>query len=285
MANPVAIDKRTARTQFSRAAAVYDDVAVLQHEIAERLIQRLDYIVCEPKVILDIGCGTGRAIDALMKRYPKAKVVALDFSLPMLQKSAKRGRWLKRPACLCADMDQLPLAASSVDLVFSSSAFQWTSDVSAVFKEIQRVIKPQGLLMFSSFGPDTLKELREAWSQVDGLPHVHHFLDMHDYGDALVGAQFMDPVMDREDMTLTYESVERLLKDLKQAGVTNADTQRRKGLLGKDRLQQLKAAYEMHRCDERLPLSYEVIYGHAWGAVQQKQEGVVMVSPESLRKS
>ena len=236
-------------------------------------------------MILDIGCGTGRAIDDLMKRYPKAKVIALDFSLPMLKKSAKRGRWLKCPACLCADMDHLPLAANSVDLVFSSSAFQWTSDVSAVFKEIQRVIKPQGLLMFSSFGPDTLKELREAWSQVDGLPHVHHFLDMHDYGDALVGAQFMDPVMDREDMTLTYESVERLLKDLKQAGVTNADTQRRKGLLGKERLQQLKTAYEMHRRDERLPLSYEVIYGHAWGAVQQRQKGAVMVSPESLRKS
>ena len=197
-----ALDKDKARRSFSRAAPDYDAAAVLQHEMGRRMIERLDYIRLEPRLILDIGCGTGVATEALLKRYPKAEVLALDFALPMLARTRKRGRWLRRPRCLCGDLDHLPIASQSVDLVYSNAALQWSQDPAGAIAEMHRVLRPDGLLMFSSFGPDTLKELRHAWSEVDGFEHVHGFLDMPHYGDMLMSAGCADPVMDVERMTL-----------------------------------------------------------------------------------
>ncbi len=280
------IDKRQARRTFSRAAAGYDAAAVLQHEIADRMIERLDYVRLQPRSILDVGCGTGRAAEALLRRYPGAEVVALDFALPMLAQVRCRGRWRRRPRCVCGDMDRLPLAPARFDLVFSNAAIQWSADPAAALAEMHRVLRPGGLLMFSSFGPDTLQELRAAWAVVDGRPHVHRFIDMHDYGDMLVAAGFADPVMDVERLTLTYREVRDLLRDLKAIGANNAAEGRARGLTGKARLAAFAAAYERFRNAEgRLPASYEVIYGHAWGAEQRRAEdGAVLVSPERLRR-
>ena len=198
------LDKRKARRSFSRAAPDYDDAAVLQHEIGRRMLERLDYVRLEPRVILDIGCGTGLTTEGLMKRYPAAQVLALDFALPMLERTRRRGRLLRRPRCLCGDLDFLPLADQSVDLVFSNASLQWSTRPAQAFADIARVLRPGGLVMFSSFGPDTLQELRAAWAAVDGTEHVHGFIDMHDYGDMLMAAGLADPVMDAERMTLTY---------------------------------------------------------------------------------
>lgn len=284
MASPFPIDKRSARRAFGRAAAAYDAAAVLQHETGRRMLQRLDYIRLEPRRILDIGCGTGMATGELLKRYPKAEVVALDFALPMLASTRRRGRWLRRPRCLCGDLDQLPLASQSVDLVYSNAAIQWSHDPAAAIAEMHRVLRPGGLVMFSSFGPDTLSELRQAWSEVDGYDHVHGFVDMHDYGDMLVGAGLADPVMDVERLCLTYDTVSDLMRDLKMIGAANAAQGRSRGLTGRARLQALGNAYEQfRRSDGRLPASYEVVYGHAWGAEQRRQGGETLISPDVLR--
>ena len=258
------IDKQAVRRAFSRSAETYDDVAVLQREIGSRMIERLDYIKLQPRVILDAGAGTGHCSGLLMQRYTKAKIISLDFALPLLTKAQHRGRWLRRPHCLCGDFEQLPLADQSVDMVFSNAAIQWCNDLPAAFQEFMRVLKPNGLLMFSSFGPDTLKELRAAWAEVDDETHTSDFVDMHDIGDILVQSQYADPVMDAENLTLTYETVNGLVRDLKSLGAHNAMQQRNRGMMGKSRWQNMVQAYEQFRIDGRLPATYEVVYGHSW---------------------
>ncbi|MGE5154289.1 MAG: malonyl-ACP O-methyltransferase BioC [Bdellovibrio bacteriovorus] len=271
------IDKRRARRAFETAAAGYDLAAVLQREIADRLLERLDYVHLEPSRVLDLGCGTGYAIEPLLRRYRRAQVIALDFALPMLHRARRRGGWWRRPLCLCADAEGLPLANGSVDLILSNATLQWCNDVGATFAEWRRVLRPGGLLMFTTFGPDTLKELRAAWSQVDGYSHVSPFADMHDLGDALVRARFADPVMDTERLTVTYERLADLMADLKGVGARNATGQRPRGLTGPRRLAALEAAYEAHRRDGRLTASYEVVYGHAWTPLQTPVAGEVTV--------
>jgi malonyl-CoA O-methyltransferase len=266
------IDKAAVRRAFDAAAEGYDDVAVLQREIGARMLERLDYIRLQPNRALDLGCGTGQVLDALAKRFRRCELIALDFSRPMLRLARRRGHWLNRPRALCADAEALPLADNSVDLVFSNATLQWVNDLDGCFRELFRVLRPGGLLLFSTFGPDTLKELRAAWAAVDGEGHVSTFLDMHDVGDALVRARFADPVMDVEQMTLTYDRVIDVMRDLKRLGARNALTERPRGLTGRGRLASLTAAYEAHRRDGRLPATYEVVHGHAWvGAKAQTQ--------------
>ena len=281
---PPPFDKDKARKSFARAAAVYDDAAVLQHEIGRRMLERLDYVRLEPRRVLDIGCGTGVATEALLRRYPKAEVIALDFALPMLAQARRRGRWLRRPRCLCADLDFLPLAADSIDLIFANAALQWSAQPAQTFADIARVLRPGGLFMFSTFGPDTLHELRAAWAAVDGQPHVHGFIDMHDYGDMLLGAGLADPVMDVERMTLTYGDAMQLMREIKIIGAGNASSGRQRGLVGRERIARVCAAYERFRgADGRLPVSYEVVHGHAWGATQRRVDGETRVSLDVLR--
>jgi malonyl-CoA O-methyltransferase len=267
-----AIDKTAARRAFDAAADGYDTVAVLQREISNRMLERLGYIRLAPRRVLDLGCGTGLALDGLAKRYRRAEIVALDFAHNMLGHARRRGHWLHRPRVICADAEQLPLADDSLDLVFSNATLQWVNDLDATFGELLRVLRPGGLLLFSTFGPDTLKELRAAWAAVDQGEHVSPFLDMHDIGDALVRARFADPVMDVERMTLTYDDVRGLMRDLKQLGAHNALAGRSRGLTGRRRLAALAAAYERERRDGRLPATYEVVHGHAWVTAKAQRQ-------------
>lgn len=281
----VDIDKRQACYAFSRAAERYDEVAVLQREIGQRLLERLELMLIEPRVILDIGCGTGVATAQLAKRYKKAHIIALDFAFPMLLQTRKRGSWLRRPRCVCADLEQLPFADNSIDLIYSNASLQWSTDLGRTFDEFMRVLRPGGLVTFTTFGPDTLKELRMAWEGVDGGSHVSQFMDMHDVGDALVTSRFDDAVMDVDRMVLTYDQVDGLMQDLKVLGAHNVNRDRQRGLTGKNRMAAMRMAYEQFRRDGRLPASYEVIYGHAWASEQQQQEsGVTMVPLSSIKR-
>jgi malonyl-CoA O-methyltransferase len=279
------VDKRQARRGFARAAGRYDEVAVLQQEIGRRMIERLGFMKIAPLRILDLGCGTGYSIDALLKLYPKAELIALDIAEPMLRRARRRGRWLKRPRCLCADLDAVPLADGSIDLVFANAALQWSADPPQAFADLARVLRPGGLLIFTSFGPDTLRELRSAWADVDGAEHVHGFIDMHDYGDMLVAAGLADPVMDVERMTLTYTDAIDLMREVKAIGAANAGMQRRRGLLGRGQLAQVCAAYERFRdSGGRLPASYEVVHGHAWVPLQRSIDGETRVAIDVLKR-
>jgi malonyl-CoA O-methyltransferase len=257
-------DKWLARRSFEQAAVSYDKAAVLQQEVAQRLLQRLELMKIAPQRILDLGCGTGQSIPGLMARYRQAEVVALDIALPMLARARSRGRWLRKPRCVCGDAERLPFADASFDLVFSNLMLQWCVDIEAAFGELQRVLRPGGLLLFTSFGPDTLRELRSSWASVDGYSHVNAFLDMHDVGDALVRTRFSDPVMDIERLTVTYPDLWQLMRELKQIGAHNVTAGRPRGLTGKSQMQRLVQAYERYRCDGVLPASYEIVNGHAW---------------------
>jgi malonyl-CoA O-methyltransferase len=258
------IDKRWMRASFERAAASYDAVAVLQREVEARMLERLDFIRHEPKVILDLGCGTGTGTVALMKRYRRARLISLDIAHGMLKATRRRAPWLRKPGLVCADADFLPLADRSVDMIFSNLTLQWCQNLEHTFGELRRVLRPNGLLLFSTLGPDTLKELRSAWEQVDGHSHVNHFTDMHEVGDALLEQGFQHPVMDMEAITMTYRDVRTLMSDLKSLGAHNVTRGRPHGLTGKGRLRAMTEAYEQFRLDGLLPASYEVIYGHGW---------------------
>lgn len=258
-------DRGAIRRAFGRAAPRYEATAVLQHEVELRLLERVVYVGEPPKRVLDVGAGTGRASAFLRKRYPKAQVVALDLALPMLKQARRHMGWFRPFRRIAGDAAALPVAEASIDLLFSNLCLQWSADLPAVLAEFRRVLKPGGLLLFSTFGPDTLKELRAAWSAADPAPHVSGFADLVAVGDALLAAGFRDPIVDREHFTVTYQDARTLMRELKAIGASNADAQRPRGLTGKARLQRALDAYEQFRRDGVLPASYEVVYAQAFG--------------------
>lgn len=260
------LDRRQVREAFDRAARGYDAAAVLQHEVGARLRERLELTTVKPVRILDIGCGTGRATRELMRNYRDAQLVAADFA-PAMLREVKRRFWFRSPSLVCADVAALPFADAGFDLVFSNLMLQWCDDLDTCLRELRRVTSAHGLLLFSTLGPDTLKELRAAWAEVDGATHVNGFVDMHDIGDALIRAGFVEPVMDVEHITMTYEDVFALMHDLKRIGAHNVTAGRARNLTGRERLRKLSAAYEKARWNGRLPATYEIVYGTAWAPV------------------
>ncbi|MGO9930592.1 MAG: malonyl-ACP O-methyltransferase BioC [Steroidobacteraceae bacterium] len=251
------------RRSFDRAAATYDGAAVLHAEIRQNLLQRLELTALKPRAVVDAGAGTGHGSRALTRRYPRALIIALDSSRGMLRTAARQQPWLRPFARLCADAEHLPLKDCSIDLIVSNLMLQWC-DPDAVFAEFRRVLAPQGLLSFSAFGPDTLRELRAAWAQVDSRSHVHQFIDMHDLGDALLRSGFAAPVLDVERITLQYRNVRAVAADLKATGAHNAAHGRAKGLTTARKFDAMQAAYEKYRRGGRLPATYEVVFAHAW---------------------
>ena len=262
------LDKNAIRLSFDRAASSYDKYAVLQREIESRLLERIEFRRHDPLKILDLGCGTGSASRTLAGQFPQARVIALDWSPAMLAKTAEAGSESHHSAGeigrVCADMHSLPLAARSADLIFSNLALQWSYDLPAVFSEFRRIMKADAMLVFTCFGPDTLYELKQAWRAVDDRPHVNDHPDMHDVGDVLLAAGFRDPVMDTERLTLEYPDVMSLMRELKGIGAHNVASERKHGLTGKKRLQNMLQAYEPFRRGDRYPASYEIIYGTAF---------------------
>jgi malonyl-CoA O-methyltransferase len=254
------IDRRAARRRFERAAGTYLQAARLEGEIAARMLERLDYIRLAPRRVLDAGSGPPRR--ELGKRYPKASVIALDFALPMLPRRTLLARFVTRNIVpVCAELERLPLAGGSVDLAWSNMALHWVDEPLAVFRELRRVLAPDGLLMFSTLGPDSLKELRSA----AGDRRVHRFIDMHDLGDMLLAAGLSNPVMDMEMLTFAYADAGRLLRDLRASGQTSARADRPRGLSGR------RFAGDLHRAlGDKPQATFEVVYGHAWKAQDAK---------------
>lgn len=281
------LDYAEVRRAFDHAAAAYDAHAVLQREVCDRLLERLDYTTIRPARVLDVGAGTGYGTAHLRARYPEAQLCALDIAPAMLAATRERfprPTWMQRTLgrlataaphpvhLICADMGRLPLAANSCNLVWSSLALQWAQDLAASFRGFHRVLAPGGLLMFATFGPDTLKELRAAFAEIDDAPHVNAFVDLHDIGDMLIDAGFANPVMEMELLTLTYGDLKALMRDLKGIGAHNAAAARRRGLLGKSAWTRLEQAYEIQRSAGRLPATFEVVYGHAWAGDKTRLE-------------
>lgn len=269
--SPFEIDRPQLRQALQRAASRFDDAAFLHREIGNRLLERLNLIKRQPEVILDVGCATGVTTAALLKKYRKARVIGLERAPAMVTRACKRAPWLRTLHGAVAEPEALPLASASCDLIFSHFALPWCLDLDPVFAEFRRVLKPGGILLFSTLGPDTLVELRRSWAAADGYNHVNAFLDMHDIGDALMRARLAEPVMDVERLTLTYPDVDGLMRDLKTLGAHNVTLGRARGLTAKRQLQAMQAAYDsLRRPDGLLPVSCEVVYGHAWGPLQDQ---------------
>ena len=261
------LDKQVVRAAFGSAAPRYDDCAVLSREVGDRLIEHLEPIRLSPGLILDVGAGTGALTRLVAKRFRSARVIALDFAPAMLMEAKRKARRrFRKQSLLCADAQHLPLLPASIDLIFSNLALPWCDELDEVLKEFNRILAPGGLLMFSTLGPDTLRELRASWSEVDSYSHVHVFIDMHDIGDALVRTGFSDVVVDVERLTMTYADVRTLIRDLKASGNRNATNGRCRALTGRGRWQTMEAAYEEFRSDGSLPASYEIVFAHAWQA-------------------
>ena len=287
MKDELLLDRRALRQSFERAAATYDAAAVLQNEVCARMLARLEYIRLQPDAILDAGSGTGNAHAGLIRRYRGAKLVAIDIALAMLQRGRHRTPAWRRVLGMgalpvCGDIERLPFREAAFGMLWSNLALQWVNDLRSALTEMRRVLAPGGLLMFSTFGPDTLRELREAYRDTDRHTHVNRFVDMHDIGDLLVRAGFGDPVMDMEQFTLTYGDVRQLMHELKAIGAHNVTLGRRSGLSGRTQLAQVTRNYEALRRNGKLPATFEVVYGHAWKPLPRMSAGgrpVIEVKP------
>lgn len=252
---------------FTKSAHTYDQCAFLQNEIAERLLDRLEIVKLNPGLIADAGVRPSYTRQLLQKRYPQAQVIALDWS------ASSSG----------------VIEARSVDLIFANLTWHWLNEPFQVLKEWRRLLKPGGLLVFSTCGPDTFYELRASFAAVDESPHVHLFLDMHDIGDALMTAQYTDPVMQAERIYLHYSSLTGLWRDLRGAGVTNALAQRRRSLTGKNRWRRMVEEYEKRgSAQQGWPATVEVIYGLGWAEdspfAQQNDSGEVAIPIEQIKR-
>lgn len=295
------VDVRAVRRAFGRAAASYDGAAALQREVGARLATRLDVVKLEPRRVLDLGCGTGAALPLLAARYPRAALVAIDAAPPMLAAARARedaarsfaGRVARAltgsrgsaRSYLCADATALPLGPANVDLLWSNLMLQWVADVPRAFAEARRVLAVGGLFTFTTFGPDTLRELARAFAAVDGHTHVSRFVDMHDLGDLLVEAGFAGPVMDMETITVTYPTPRALMAELKALGATNQTLGRPRGLTGRGRHARLVAALASLERDGRIPATFEVVYGHAWkGEPTRTADGLPIVAMPARRR-
>jgi malonyl-CoA O-methyltransferase len=283
------LDRHAVARAFDRASTGYDAAAALQDRVRKELLARLEELELEPLAVLDLGAGTGHGTRALKRRHPKAMGVAVDIAPGMLEQARQQSRWLRRFERVRADAYALPFADGAFDLVFSNLMLQWCDDLDAVFGEIARVLKPGGLLLFSTFGPGTLAELREAWAASDAGNHVNHFFDPHALGSALMQAQLDEPVLDVDRVVANYPDVMTLMRELKAIGAHNVTQGRPRGLTGRSRFSAMTRAYESQRRDGRIPATWEIIHATAWGSARRAPEhrgfpGETLISPSAIRK-
>lgn len=272
---------------FNACATRYEKASKVQHIVGERLLSRLTYMRLQPRYILDLGTGCGTVAHALRKTFPKAQIMGLDIAPNMLKQAKAKQTWRYKWGLVQADMLKLPFADGMFDLIVSNQVVHWSSSLPILFQELYRVMRKQGCLLFSTMGPDTLRELRQAWQHVDSHAHVNAFPDMHDVGDMLLHSQYQDPVMDMEMLTVHYPDLASLLYSLKAQGVRNINQKRNAGLTGKALWRNFEHKMKTF-CTEhgKFPLTYEVLYGQAWkGERCQSKGGTEVTIPVSqLRK-
>lgn len=256
---------------FNKHAQEYEYSAKAQFEIGQRLLERLQYLNMKPRYVLDLGSGPGSFSGELVKRYPDAHIIAVDRAQTMLIEARKKQGWRRKWSLACADMMHLPFATGLFDLVFANQVIHWSPSLAMLFREINRIMNVNGCFMFTTLGPDTFKELKMSWIGVNTYAHVNEFIDMHDVGDTLMTEYFVDPVMDTEYLSLHYSSLSQLMSSLKAQGVRNINPQRHRGLTGRTAWNHFEHNYQQLRTEQgKYPLSYEVVYGHAWKGEQRK---------------
>ena len=275
-------DLRTAdvRRRFDRAAQRFDDADFVHRVTREGLLDRMRPMTAAADIVIDLGSATGAAMPLLKKRFRGARIIAVDFSAAMLGRVRGRKALLGKRHAVQADARALPFADASVDMVFSNLMLPWIDDPAAVFAEVARVLQREGLFVFSTLGPDSLAEIREAWRAVDDGLHVNHFPDMHDVGDALVRAGLRDPVLDVDRLAVSYENAAALLRDLTNAGARNSLRGRRRGLTGRARFRRFTDA--IFGAGDTRTMTLELVYGHCWGGGANTRGGDVTIDAHKI---
>lgn len=256
------VSKKDVQASFANAAASYDEAAAVQNEILERLLERLEILQANQAPVLDLGSGTGLASRKLASKFGQSGYVALDLAEKML---AYAGDKWGHHHCVCADAESLPFINDVFGSVVSASTLQWCNNIGLAFSEVLRVLQPGGLFLFSSFGPNTLTEMKACFDRIDSNPHVNSFTDMHELGDMLAELGFSNVVMECETITMEYPDPMLLLRDLQATGATNHLVNRSRGLFGRQRLNRFMQEYQNFKSENGCyPATYEVIYGHGF---------------------
>ncbi len=276
------LNRKHVRRRFERAARSFDEADFVHATTRDGLLARVAPLLVEAKIVVDLGAATGAANKSLEKRFRKARVIAVDIAHNMLAKARDRRSWLSRTSVAQASADRLPFANESIDVIFSNLLLPWVTEPGPVFSEIARVLRKGGVFAFATLGPDSLQEVRLAWSQVDDKPHVNRFMDMHDLGDGLVNAGLRDPVLDVDRLSVSYTSSDNLFADLTAAGARNMLQQRAQGLTGKRRFASMVAALDNTARDGHLALDLELVYGHCWGAGPKKDPTNVRIDAAGI---
>ena len=281
---PGTLKFRDVQRRFDRAAASFDEVDFVHRKTAVGLMDRLQPMLVDAKRILDIGGATGSASRQLRRRFKASQVIVLDASLEMLRQSRKKQTWFSRVSALQGNAIALPLQTGCVDLAFANLLLPWIDDVQAMFSEVTRVLRKDGLFVFSALGPDSLSALQQAWAAVDDDPHVNFFADMHDVGDGLVHAGLRDPVLDTDVLNVSYREAAALYRDLTLVGGRNCLSGRTRTLTGKDRFRAMEQQLARQFRDGVLQLKLEIVYGHAWGGGPLQPAGEYRLDPSQIRR-
>ncbi len=260
------LDSKQVRRRFERAAAGFDAADFVHAVTREGLLARLQPLVVDASTVMDLGSASCSTTQALSKRFSRAHVISVDLAHAMLQHGRKKRTWFARTSYVQASAAALPFSEQCIDVVFANLLLPWVDDPATVFAEIARVLRKGGVFAFATLGPDSLLEIRRAWSDLDSNEHVNHFLDMHDLGDGLVNAGFADPVLDVDRLSISYESVEKLFADLTAVGGRNALRQRNRSLGGKQRFREMTEALRNSGTNGKITLDLELVFGHCWGA-------------------
>jgi len=266
---------RDIQRRFDNAADRFHEADFVHGVTREGLLERLRPMTIDAATIMDLGSATGAAIPLLQKRFRGARVIAVDVSAAMLRIVRRQRTLLSRRYAVQADARLLPFADASIDVIFSNLMLPWIDNLDAVFAEVARVLRKDGLFMFSSLGPDSLLELREAWQAVDEGSHVNRFPDMHDVGDALVRAGLRDPVLDVDPLSVSYRDPGALFRDLTAAGARNCHSGRQRGLMGRSRFRRFIDTLFVPAGNPSLTL--ELVYGHCWGSGVRRSGGEITV--------
>jgi malonyl-CoA O-methyltransferase len=274
--------KRDIRRRFDRAAPHFDSADFVHAVTREGLRQRLEPLLVEAHTILDLGSATGATGRMLRKRFRRAHIVSLDLSREMLEEARRRKSLLSKASFVLADAEHLPFADGVFDLVVANQLLPWLPEPGRVFGEVARVLRKGGVFAFATLGPDSFRELAQAWSGIDAAAHVNRFADMHDIGDGLVRAGLADPVLDVDRLAVSYEDVGKLLSDLTRAGARNALAARPRGLVGRRRFAAMKAALATPGEEGQIALELELVYGHCWGSGARNAAGHVRIDANRI---
>ncbi len=270
------------RRRFDRVATEFNEADFVHRVTFDELLQRLAPVVIRPRHILDLGCATGTGSKQLAHRFRRSRVISLDASFAMLQRTKQRRPLFTKPSALQGDASRIPLKDGSIDLVFANMLLPWIDDLPACFSDIARILPAGGLFAFATFGPDSLSEIREAWHSIDDHWHVNAYPDMHEIGDALIRAGLRDPVLDVDHLTVTYRNTDALYRDLTSAGARNCLRGRRQTLTGKNRFKAMDGLLAARMADHDLSLKLELVYGHAWGGGPRLPDGEFRVDPSQI---